>query len=55
MGQVQNSIATAKIRINSRKPAWLTSNMIVTYALPVIEESIPTTYMEAEIRTESEM
>jgi len=29
--------------------------MIVAYALPVVEETIPSTYREAEIRSESKM
>ena len=34
---------------------WLTTNMIVAYALSVVEETIPSTYKEAEISSESMM
>jgi len=37
------------------KPRWLTTNMIVAYALPAIDEAIPYTYREAEISSESKM
>jgi len=30
----------------SRKPSWLITNMIVAYALPVVEETILSTYRE---------
>jgi len=36
-------------------PIWLTTNMIITYALPVIEEVILTTYREAKISSEFKM
>ena len=55
MGQVLDSITTGRIKRNSRKLAWLIFDMIVTYALPVIEESISSTYREVEISSESEM
>lgn len=44
-------IATTKKKINARKPAWLSD--MVTYALPVTEEKIPTTYEEAVIHADS--
>ena len=55
MGQVQDSIAVGRTRKNPRKPALLTSKMIVTYDLPIIEKSILSTYRESEISTELEM
>jgi len=55
MGNVQESIAVRRTRRNPRKPSWLTTNMIVSYTLPVIEEVIQSTYMEAEINSESKM
>jgi len=41
--------------MNPRMPNWLTTNMIVAYALPVVEEVILSTYREAEISSESKM
>jgi len=41
MGQVRDFIAVRRERRNPQKPAWLTTNMIVTYALSVIEDDIP--------------
>jgi len=55
MGDVQNSIAVGKARRNPCKPCWFTTNMIVVYAFPVIEETITSTYREAEISSESKM
>ena len=43
MGDVQNSIAVGKARRNPCKPCWFTTNMIVVYAFPVIEETITST------------
>jgi len=43
MGNVQESIAVEKIWRNSRKPGWLTTNIIVAYALLAVEEAIPST------------
>jgi len=40
MSDVHESIAVGRIRRNSRKPSWLTTNMIVAYALPVIKKAI---------------
>jgi len=55
MGNVQESIAVGRTQRNPRKPSWLTTNLIVVYALSVIEEAIPSTYKEAEISSESKM
>jgi len=55
MGDFHESVAVEKPRRNSRKPSWLTTDMIVAYALPVIEEVIPSTYRDAEISLESKM
>jgi len=55
MGQVQDSITVERTRRNPCKLAWLTSNIIMAYALLVIEESISLTYKKAEISTESGM
>ena len=49
MRDVHESIAVGKPRRNQRKPGWLTTDMIVAYALSVVEEAISSTYMEAEI------
>ena len=49
MSNVQESIAVGRTQRNPRKPSWLTTNMIVTYALPIIEEAIPSTYRKTEI------
>jgi len=40
---------------NLRKPNSLTTNMILDYALSVVEECNPVTYREAEISSESKM
>jgi len=37
MDDVQESITVGRARRNSCKPSWLTTNMIVAYALPVVE------------------
>ena len=55
MGDVPDSTAVTRPRRNTRKPGWLTTDMVVTYALPVVEEAIPSTYREAEISSESKM
>ena len=49
MGNVHESIAVERTQRNSRKLSWLTTNMIVAYALPVIEEAIPSTYRELKL------
>jgi len=41
MGDVQESIAVGRASRNPRKPSWLTTNMIVTYALLIEEKAIP--------------
>ena len=46
MGDVQNSNAVGRTRRNTRMPSWLTTNMIVVYALSVVEETISSTYIE---------
>ena len=55
MGDIHESIAVGRPRRNSRKPSWLTTDMIVAYALLVVKEAIPSTYREAEISSESKM
>ena len=55
MGNVQKSIVVGRTRRHPCKPNGLTTNMIVAYALPVVEEAIPFTYREAEISLESKM
>ena len=55
MGNVQESITIGRTRRNSCKLSWLTINMIVSYAFPVIEETIPSTYRKAEISSEFKM
>jgi len=52
MGDVHESITVGRTSRNSRKPSWLTTDMIVAYALPVIEEAILPTYRKAEISSE---
>ena len=54
MSDVQKFIVVGTTKKNSRKPSWLTTNMIVAYALPVIEV-ISFTYMEAEISLKFKM
>jgi len=55
MGDVQDSITVGRTRRNSCKPIWFTTNIIMAYALSVVEEAIPSTYMKAEISTKSKM
>ena len=55
MGDVHESIAIRKTRRNSWKPSWLTTDMIVTYTLSIVEEAISSTYGKAEISSESKM
>jgi len=55
MSDVHESDAVRRAKRNPRKPGWLTTDMIVVYALPVIEEAIPTTYREAEISSKSKI
>jgi len=49
MSNVQESIAVGRTQRNSRKPGGLTTNMIVAYALPVVEKTISSAYRKAEI------
>ena len=55
-GQVPDSIAAHKPKRNIRKPARFT-DMVVAYALPieVVEDSVPSTFREAELSSESEL
>ena len=55
MGDVQDSITVGRTRRNSCKPIWLITNMIMAYALSVVEEAIPSTYRKAETNSESKM
>ena len=55
MSDVHESIAIESIIRNPRKLNWLTTDMIVAYALSVIEEVIPSTNREAEISSELKM
>ena len=55
MGDVQESIAVGRARRNPRKPNWLTTNLIVSYTLPVIEEVMSSTYRKTEISLESKI
>ena len=54
MGDVHGFVAVGRTKRNSHKPSWLTTDMIVDYALPVVEEAIPSTYKEVEISSESQ-
>ena len=53
MGDVPDSTAVGRPRRNTRKSGWLTTDMVVAYALSVVEEAIPSTFREAEISSES--
>ena len=55
MGDVHESITVERPRRKARKSNWLTTYMIVAYALPVVEEAIVSTYREAKISSESKM
>ena len=55
MSDVQDSIVIGRTQKNSRKLIWFTTNMIVAYALSVIEEMISSTYRKTEISSESKM
>jgi len=55
MGDVPKSIAVGRTRRNPCKPSWLTTDMIVVYALPVFVKAIPSTCREAKISSESKM
>ena len=54
-GQVPDSIAARRPKRNPKKPQWLSKDMVIAYALPVIEDSIPSTHREAVVRAESEL
>ena len=55
ISDVQDSISVGRARRNSRKPNWITTNMIVANALSVIEEAISSTHREAKISSVSKM
>ena len=55
MVDVPDSTAVGRPRRTTRRPGWLTTDMVVAYALPVVEEAIPSTFREAEISSESKM
>ena len=55
MVDVHESIADGRPKRNPRKLSQLTIDMIVAYALPVIEEVLSFTYKKAEISSESKM
>ena len=55
MSNVQESIAVERTRRNSCKLSWLTTNKIMAYALPVVEEAILSTYRKVKISSESKM
>ena len=46
MGNVPDSTAVRRPRRNTRKSCWLTTDMVMAYALPVVEEAIPSTFRE---------
>ncbi|KAH9679291.1 retrovirus-related pol polyprotein from transposon TNT 1-94-like protein [Citrus sinensis] len=47
-------IATRRPRREIKKPGWLTKDMVVAYALPVIDDDIPNTFGEALRSSESD-
>ncbi|KAH9726184.1 hypothetical protein KPL70_008163 [Citrus sinensis] len=47
-------IATRRPRREIKKPGWLTKDMVVAYALPVIDDDIPNTFGEALRSNESD-
>jgi len=55
MGDVQEFIAVERAHRNPRKHSWLTTNMIVAYALSIVEEAISSTYSKAEISSKSKI
>ena len=55
MGDIPDSTAVGRPRSNTRKSGWLTTDMVVAYALSVVEEAIPSTFREAEISSEFRM
>ena len=48
IGDIHESIAVGRTRRSPRKPSWLTTDMIVAYTLPVVEEVISSTYKKAK-------
>ena len=52
---VQESIVIERARKNFCKSSWLTTNIIVAYALSIIKEAIPSIYREAAISSKSKM
>ena len=55
LGGVHESVVVEKIKRNPRKPIWLITDMIVAYALPIVEKAISSTYRESEISLEFKM
>jgi len=55
MGDVHEVITVRRTKRNPHKPSWLTTDMIVAYALLVVEETISSTYREVEIISEPMM
>ena len=49
-----NSIAIRRLKREIKKPGWLTKDMVVAYALPVIDDDIPNTFGEALRSSESD-
>ena len=47
-------IITRRPRREIKKPGWLTKDMVVAYALPVIDDDIPNTFGEALRSSESD-
>ncbi|KAH9782721.1 Integrase catalytic domain-containing protein [Citrus sinensis] len=47
-------IATRRPRREIKKPGWLTKDMVVAYALPVIDDDIPNTFGEALCSSKSD-
>ena len=41
ISDVHESIVVGRTRRNSRKPSWLTTDIIAAYALPVVEKATP--------------
>ena len=55
MGTVPDPTAVDRPRRNTSRPGWLTTDMVIAYALSVVEEAIPSTFREAEISSEARM
>lgn len=41
--------------MNTKKLSWLSTDMVVAYALPVVEDSVSSTYREADVSAESKL